>query len=245
MMRKTVMVALVLALFSQTAHGWDLNGVIGAGADAVKAVTLSDSDVKSVAGAAKQESDRNNKVATGNDPYALRLAKIMKGMKTDSGLNLDIKVYLVKDINAFAMADGTIRVFAGLMKEMTDDEVRYVIGHEIGHVKLGHTKKALQTAYAASAARKSAAASGNTAASALSQSQLGDLTEKLVHAQYSQANESEADMYSLKFMKANKYDTRAAVSALRKLEKLFGNDSSFFASHPAPGKRADALAQEI
>jgi putative metalloprotease len=31
------------------------------------------------------------------------------------------------------------------------------------------------------------------------------------------------------------------VSALRKLEKLYGNDSSVFSSHPVPGERADAL----
>jgi putative metalloprotease len=31
------------------------------------------------------------------------------------------------------------------------------------------------------------------------------------------------------------------VNALRKLEKLYGKDSSEFSSHPAPGERADAL----
>ena len=35
------------------------------------------------------------------------------------------------------MANGTVRVYAGLLDAMTDDEVRFVIGHEVGHVKLG------------------------------------------------------------------------------------------------------------
>jgi metalloprotease len=245
MLKRSVVIAMVAAMFAQGVYAWDLGGMIDAGTDVVKAATLSDSDVKSVASLAKQESDKLNKTASSKDEFGKRLAKITKGMKTEKGLKLDIKVYLVKDVNAFAMADGTVRVFAGLMKIMTDDEIRYVIGHEVGHVSLGHSKKAVQTAYAASAARKGAASGGNGVASALSQSALGDLTEKLVHAQFSQSQESDADMYALKFMKTNGYNPKAAVSALRKLEQLSGNEKSLFASHPAPGDRADALEKEI
>jgi len=245
MVKRSVVIAMAMAMFAQGSYAFDLGGMINAGSDAVKAVAMSDAEVKNVASLAKQESDKLNKVASPKDQFGVRLKKITKGMKTESGLNLDIKVYLVKDVNAFAMADGTVRVFAGLMKVMTDDEIRYVIGHEIGHVSLGHSKKALQTVYAASAVRKGAASSGNGVASALSQSALGDLTEKLVHAQFSQSQESDADMYALKFMKTNGYDPKAAVSALRKLEKMYGNDKSMFSSHPAPGDRAEALEKEI
>jgi len=34
----------------------------------------------------------------------------------------------------------------------TDDEVRGVLGHEMGHMALGHSKKAMQVAYTAVAA---------------------------------------------------------------------------------------------
>jgi putative metalloprotease len=245
MIKKSVVIAMVASMFAQGVYAFDFGGMLDAGADAAKAVSMSDSEVKSVASSAKKEYDKLNKIASPKDRYGARLLKITKGMKTDNGLDLDIKVYLVKDVNAFAMADGTVCVFAGLMKVMTDDEVRYVIGHEIGHVSLGHSKKALQTAYAASAARKGAASSGNGAAAALSNSALCDLAEKLVHAQFSQSQESDADMYALKFMKANGYNSKAAVSALRKLEKMYGNDKSMFSSHPAPGDRADALEKEL
>ncbi len=39
------------------------------------------------------------------------------------------------------MANGCIRVYSGLMDMMTDNEVEAVIGHEMGHVALGHVKK--------------------------------------------------------------------------------------------------------
>ena len=75
------------------------------------------------------------------------------------------------------MANGCVRVYSGLMDMMTDDEVRGVLGHELGHVALGHTKNKMQVAYTAMAARGALAASGNGAAAALSNSQLGELGE--------------------------------------------------------------------
>lgn len=240
----TATLFLALALGQSAYGGFDLGGIIDAGKDVAKAATLSDGDVKQLAFDASKVYDKSNKVAAASSPYAKRLSKLTKSMKTEGGLKLNIRAYLKDEVNAFAMADGSVRVYSGLMDKMTDDEVRYVIGHEIGHVSLGHTKKALQTAYATSAARKVGAATGNGLV-ALSDSALGDLAENLVHAQFSQSQESAADQYALKFMKNNKYDTKAAVSALRKLEKMYGNESSVFSSHPAPGDRADALEKAL
>lgn len=237
-------VVTAVALAQPVNAGFDLGGIVDAGKDLTTAATLSDSEVKQVASEAAMVYDKSNEVAPSSSPYTKRLSKLTKGMKTDKGLKLNIKVYQAREVNAFAMADGTIRVYSGLMDAMTDDEVRYVIGHEIGHVSLGHSKKRLQTVYMTSAARKAGSASGNGLVK-LSDSALGDLAENLVHAQYSQSNENDADQYALKFMKTNKYDPRAAVSALRKLEKMYGNDSSAFSSHPASGDRADALEKAL
>jgi putative metalloprotease len=129
--------------------------------------------------------------------------------------------------------------------KMSDDEVRYVIGHETGHVAKGHTRKALQTACTTSSLRKTGAASGNEDVARSSESPLAGLTEKLVHAQFSQSQEHEAEQYAVGFMKTNGYDPKAAVSALRKLEQLFGNQSSACSSHPAPGARAKALEKQV
>lgn len=237
-------VVVIAAIIHPAYAGFDLGGMLEAGKDLTSAATLTDGQVKQLASEASQAYDQSNQVAPSSSPYAKRLTKLMKGMKIESNVKPDIKVYLVKDVNAFAMADGTVRVFAGLMDQMTDDEVRYVIGHEIGHVSLGHSKKAFQTAYVTSAARKAGVASGSSMVK-LSDEALGELAEQLVHAQYSQANENEADRYALRFMKTNKYDPKAAVSALRKLENLYGNESSVFSSHPAPGDRAEALEKAI
>ena len=46
-----------------------------------------------------------------------------------------------------ANARWLVRVYSGLMDKMNDDELRFVIGHEIGHVALDISKKAMQVAY--------------------------------------------------------------------------------------------------
>ncbi len=65
----------------------------------------------------------------------------------------------------------------------------------MGHVALGHVKKGMQVALGTNAVRVAAASAGGIVGS-LSQSQLGDLGEKLVNSQFSQRQEAEADDYS-------------------------------------------------
>jgi putative metalloprotease len=165
-----------------------------------------------------------------------------------NGVPIDAKVYMTKDVNAWAMGNGAVRVYSGLMDMMTDDELRGVIGHEMGHVALGHSKHAMQVAYATSAARGLAAASGNSIATGLSQSQLGDLTEAFINAQFSQSQESAADDYSFDLLGQKKQNQRGLMTAFQKLTKLDGGKSSMLSSHPSSPDRAkhieDRLARE-
>jgi len=221
----------------------DPGGMVGAGGDLFTAATLSAEDVKELGKATAETMDAKNKVAPANNPYAKRLNKIVAGLHKEAGLDLNYKVYLVKDVNAFACPDGSVRVFAGLMDMMTDDEIYFVIGHEIGHVANGDSANRLRLAYAASGARKAAGAT-SSAIGALSRSQLGDIGEALLNAQFSQKQEYAADAYGLELIKKNRKSQQAAVTALRKLATP-GSAPSMFSTHPESGKRADAIAANI
>lgn len=223
----------------------NVSGLTTAGATALKAATLNDNDVKELSDKSCASLDATAKIAAPKSKEALRLARIVKGMPaTVEGTSINYKVYLTKDVNAWAMNNGCVRVYAGLLGLMNDDEVRAVVGHEIGHVALGHSKAAMQTAYAASAARQAAASAGNAAVAALSQSQLGELAEKLVNAQFSQAQESAADDYSYDLLKAGKFKLGGLVTAFEKLAKL-GDDHSMLSSHPSSSERAQRMRDKI
>ncbi|MFE1572304.1 M48 family metallopeptidase [Comamonas odontotermitis] len=250
-MRKALVLTAVagsLALAGcKTMDTGNIGSMIDSGSTAMKAMTLSDSDVVALSNESCEAMDAQNKIAPANSKYTQRLNKVIANMPKDiDGKKAVYKVYLTSDVNAWAMANGCIRVYSGLMDLMNDDELRGVIGHEIGHVALGHSKKRMQTAYATSAARQIAANSGNSALSSLSRSQAGELGEKFIHAQFSQSNESEADNYSFDLLTKQKMERKGLVTAFQKLAKLGGGGgNSLMSSHPPSEERAKAMQARL
>jgi len=239
-MKKTLLAVIVAStLMTGCVENIDMT----AAGDLYKAATVSDADVIDLANVSANKLDAENTVAPANNKYAKRLTRITQGLGNEDGLQLNFSVYLTDDMNAFAMPNGTVRVYSGLMDKLTDDEVRFVIGHEVGHVKLGHTRKEYQLAYAASAARKGASAVGGTVG-LLSDSQLGDFTQKLVSAQFSQSQESASDTYAVKFMKRHGWDASAGIGVMKQfqaMEAASGGSHSVFSSHPASKDREEHI----
>ncbi len=123
-----------------------INGkTIGAVQNGAKALTFSNADAVKLSKEGVVWMDAHNPVAAATDPYAIRLEKIFGKHKNEDGLALNYKVYLVKDINAFACADDSLRVFSSLMDILTDDEILAVVGHEIGHVRNEDTNQSFVT----------------------------------------------------------------------------------------------------
>ncbi|MCI5120269.1 MAG: peptidase M48 [Candidatus Electrothrix sp. AUS4] len=244
-MRKIIL--FILCLLSLCAVGCDENTdmrlATEAGIDAVRAVALTDKAVQRMALKSSAYADSKRRVAPPTSKYAQRLKRLVGEHYQEGELTFNYKVYLAQEVNAFAMADGTIRVYSGLMDMCSDDELRFVIGHEMGHVVQKHIHKKLRMAYASSAVRKAVAATNSTAGE-IARSELGGFVQLLMGAQFSQLEEKEADDYALRFMQKNGYATQAAVTALKKLATL-GNNHSFLSSHPAPGKRAERLQMQL
>lgn len=215
----------------------NMDSMTQAGGSLFSAASLSDANVKTLSDQSCAEMDKKNTIAAADSTYTKRLANVMSGLG-NTGLPLDAKVYMTKDVNAWAMANGCVRVYSGLMDLMTDDEVRGVVGHEIGHVALGHTKTAMQVAYGTSAARGALGALGNPTLTALTSSQIADLGEQFINAQFSQRQESAADDYSFDLLTKNGANRQALASAFRKLASLDGGQSSMLSSHPGSLERA-------
>jgi putative metalloprotease len=214
----------------------------GAAGDIFTAATITNGELVQISRDMRAVGDRENKVADKNNKYAKRLDRLTKPFQKEGGLDLNFKVYITPDVNANATADGSIRVYSGLMDMMTDNELLFVIGHEIGHVADGDSLDKIRMAYASSGALKAAAAASGKAAAVLSTAQLGDLLHSVLNAQFSQKQESEADAYGYTLMKKHKIDTKAAVSAL---EKLGGGSAGVMSSHPGSADRAKAIQKMI
>ena len=216
---------------------------LGALQNAAASFTFSDADAAKLSLEAVTKMDKENKVAGAKDAYAVRLNRVFGKHKTENGLTLNYKVYLKKEVNAFATADGSVRVFSGLMDIMDDNQLLAVIGHEIGHVANHDTKDGMKAAYR-KAALIDAAASQSDKVAAVTDSQLGQIGSAMLDSKHSRMQESDADTYSYDFMKRNNYNVNAVESAFRLLAKMSeGTDSNFLtqmmSSHPDANDRAN------
>lgn len=247
MKRFLILVAAMLCAATAAHAQFNLKKAVSAGVKTVQAATLTDAQVAGYAKEYIDWMDTHNPVCTGDDPYAVRLAKLTESFNNADGIN--IKAYRVVDVNAFACPDGSIRVFAGLMEIMSDEELLGVIGHEIGHIVNKDSKDAFRRALMTSALRDGVSSAGGTAAK-LSDSQLGGLGESLLHATYSQKQERDADNFGYDFLKKHSVNPWAMAISFEKLQKMeaeMGGDKNnkvqqLFSTHPDIAARSEAMA---
>ena len=239
--------ASLLCFSGCSSSGLNYETLLGGASKALQAATISDGQIQNYVHEYVTYSDQQNKVAPANSEYTKRLANLTQGLTSVDGVPLNFKVYITNDVNAFACADGSVRVYSGLMDRMNDDEVLGVIGHEIGHVAHKDTKNAFKHALLTSAILDGVASTSNTAA-ALTQGQLGQLGETLISSKYSQKQESNADDYGYDFLKANGKNPWAMAMAFSKLEELEGSTqnsglSQMFSSHPSTPDRINHIVE--
>lgn len=214
-----------------------------AGKQAVQALTLSDGQVEKLSARTADHLDSKHRIAPPDSPYAKRLQRLVAPHQKMGQTSFDYQVYLSPKVNAFALGDGTIRVYSQLMDMLNDQELLFVLGHEAGHVLHEHVEEKMRLALAGSALRKGLASQQNLLGD-VARSALGAFVHKLVNAQFSQHEEKEADDYGLQFLQTHNYDPTMAVSALHKLATL-GSEHTFLSSHPAPQKRAQRLQKHL
>lgn len=243
----TLALLFVLAVAAPASAQFNLKKAIGGAAKAAKAITLTDEQMAAYVKESVDWMDKNNPVLPETDAYTKRLRKLTEGITEADGIPLNFKVYNVVDVNAFACPDGSVRVFAALMDKMTDDELLGIIGHEIGHVVKRHSKNAFRTQLMTDALKDGVASAGGTAA-ALTESQLGTLTQSLINAKYSQKQEKEADDCGYDFLVSKGKNPWGMVMAFEKFLTMEGSQQSsyvtkMFSSHPETKARIEKMTK--
>ena len=148
--------------------------------------------------------------------------------------------------NAWAMPGGKIAFNRGLLYELNSEaELAAVLSHEIVHAAARHGAQSMETGLLLQGA---VMATGI----ATRDNQYTDLivggaqlSTQLIATKYSRDDESEADLYGMRYMKKAGYDPRAAVTLQETFVRLSKDrNSSFieglFASHPPSAERVSA-----
>lgn len=228
--------------------------LLSSGAKLAQAASVTDEQIQAYVAQYVAQLDAANAVLPESDAYVKRVRKMTLGISSVDGIPLNFKVYNTKDVNAFACADGSVRIYSGLLDRMSDDEVLGVIGHEIGHVALKHSRKQFQAALRNSAIRDAIVSTGGTIA-VLTASQLGSLGESLMSAKYSRKQEHQADDYGYDFLKAHGKNPWAMAMAFEELLSMSNGSTSagtqaasssavseIFSDHPATETRIQRMS---
>lgn len=161
--------------------------------------------------------------------------------------NVSFKIFNDRELNAFALPDGRIFVTSLMATAVTDDELAFVLGHEITHVKEGHAKRQSQraTGGALLGALLGAVLGGGESDIRLGADILGGLT--LGH--YSRKDERRSDEQGILYMTRAGYDPMKAADAMQRLIDQYGDGDAdvpvlgWFATHPDTKNRRGWLQE--
>jgi Zn-dependent protease with chaperone function len=165
-----------------------------------------------------------------------------------------VRVYVVdnKDWNAMAMANYSIYVYSGLMKDLDDDELAIVLGHELAHADYEHSRRQASKNFLGGLAGAAAvigaqmidnpnARGAATGAAALGVTTFGNV--------YSREYEDQADRVGLRYVYEAGYDYTKAPHLWERFAEKYGDQGKaanfFFGNHSTNAQRAKDLEAEI
>jgi predicted Zn-dependent protease len=148
-----------------------------------------------------------------------------------------------KTVNAFCMAGGKMAIYTGMWEQLkiSDDELAQVMGHEISHALLDHTRERMSLARSTSLGVQVLAVA--TGVGSLGGQAMDSAAQLALTLPNSREGESEADAVGTQLAAHAGYDPKAAAVLWEKMAKLGGGRLEFLSTHPAPENRAAKLKE--
>ena len=247
----------------QTAEELAFSNVIKTGSNAFEELTIENEYYigRAVAAAITNK----YKIYYGAPKTTEYLNKICNAIVLNSGAEPLFEGYHVaimdtNDINAMATPGGHIFVSKGLIScTDSEDALAAVLAHEIAHIQLKHSIKAIKKSRRNSFIGSAISFAGLMAIDAydipidVSKEDLESLyvatdviLGTLINSGYSKAQEFEADKKALSLMNATGYDPNAMLDMLNMVkEKTSGAKSGWNSTHPSPEKRIKKVSKQL
>ena len=164
------------------------------------------------------------------------LNKLMKYVQRKD-INYNYKVVQTDEVNAYAIAGGYMYVNTGILDFLdTEDEIAFVLAHEISHNEKKHCIKRIQYAALASSVDPSFG-------------EIVQMAYNMYSLPFSKYDEYEADENGVMLMQKAGYNKSGAIAFFEKLEELekeYGMDqrdavNDFISSHPTAKDRRERI----
>jgi Zn-dependent protease with chaperone function len=165
-----------------------------------------------------------------------------------------VRVYVVDnpEWNAMAMGNYSIYVFSGLLRDMDDDEVAIVLGHELVHATHEHTRREfkkqmwIQLAALGLAAATEGVKDDNAKAVLALVGQFGALAWQ---NGYGRSLEDQADRVGLRYAYEAGFDVTKGPRLWQRFARKYGDSNKvhnfFFSNHSQSSARAAKLEREL
>lgn len=146
------------------------------------------------------------------------------------------------EINAFALPDGNIVVFTGILNEMKNyDELAGLLGHEASHVNNRHSMKMICRGLSGYLFVSFILGDANGIMAVI-----GDNVNSLQSLSFSRTFEREADEDGFKILVKNKINPKGMSNLFKRLEKEKSiSIPEFLSSHPITGDRIATIDKMI
>lgn len=162
----------------------------------------------------------------------------------------EVKINFEKDeapnawVKFQSQSNFSVHVTAGLMKILnSEEEVAGVLGHEIGHVKLGHYNKGVSRAVGWAVLGNVLGRIGGIGGAAAQA--VGSVGMNLAESGFSRGQEVEADDYGTELLKKAGYDPFGLYNAMKAFaDNKFVTQPNGFNSHPPTQRRLVHLKQK-
>lgn len=169
--------------------------------------------------------------------------------KTGVPFNWEMNVFKDDELNAFAMPGGKMVVYTGIVDrlKLTDDELAAIVGHEMTHALLEHSKKdagqkvltGLAMNVGGALLMSKAGVSADTAG--LATEVVGNFG---IDKPFSRSQETQADAGGVRLMAQAGYNPQSAVSVWQKMSQSEGDSSkiaTLASTHPNHAQRIVAI----
>lgn len=184
----------------------------------------------------KEYNDRLNNVAS----------RLISAIGNEAPVGTVWEYHVIEEdvVNAFALPGGQFAVYTGLMAIANDDELAYVVGHELSHVTARHGAQRMSQQAVISVAGQLAQGMFNSSAKQqIFAVAYGLGTELGATLPFSRSNELEADDVGSRYAAQAGFNPAGGITMIDKLAAASGGSSSsdWLSTHPADSKRKSQL----
>lgn len=179
-----------------------------------------------------------------NDSISKTIDKLLKPICDENEIERDsLKIHIIQnsEVNAFALPNGHLVVYAGLINEAKNEQALIgVLGHEIAHIEKNHVMKKLSKEIGLSVILSMTTGGKDPGV-------LKQIMQSLSSSAYDRSLEEEADIASVEYMTNSKINPAPFADFLYEMSftSEVPSQLSWLSTHPESEERAKYILEYI